>query len=347
MITAPLSQRVFCVTNSCMHFPVNEATFSLTVTQAEAGKRLDKWLSERLAELSRSRIQALLADRRVSTAGRKIDEASYRVKSGENFILTVPPPADAAPRPQPLPLDVAYGDEDIIVINKPAGLVVHPAVGNWQNTLVNALLAHCGDSLSGIGGVRRPGIVHRLDKDTSGLLVAAKTDRAHSGLAAQFAAHTVRRMYLALLWGAPRPAAGRIETLIGRSRANRKKMSVMASGGKHAVTNYELLKRFGDPLDPVASLVRCRLETGRTHQIRVHLAHLGHAVIGDPAYGAGRGKRKALSAEARMAIANLNRQALHAASLGFTHPVSGETLYFESPLPQDLAALIGLLEQIH
>ncbi len=325
-----------------MSHPIKETTIILTVTGAEAGARLDKWLSDRVAGLSRSRIQALLADQRVTLSERTIDDASYRVKQGEKFILRVPPPEEAAPIALPLPLSIAYEDADLIVIDKPAGMVVHPAAGHWQDTLVNALLAHCGTSLSGIGGVRRPGIVHRLDKDTSGLLVAAKHDRAHAGLAAQFAAHTVQRIYLALVWGAPHPAFGRIETQIGRSRANRKKMAVLKDGGKRAITNYETLQRFGDPADPVISLVRCRLETGRTHQIRVHLGHLGHAIIGDPAYGAARGKRKALSSTSRQAIAELGRQALHAATLGFIHPVSGKKIHLESPLPADIAKLIRI-----
>lgn len=308
--------------------------------------RLDKWLSERIAELSRSRIQALLADQCVSSAGRKVNDASYRVKSGEQFTLSIPEPIDATPRAQHLALNIVYEDDDLIVIDKPAGLVVHPAAGNWENTLVNALLAHCGDSLSGIGGVRRPGIVHRLDKGTSGLLVAAKHDRAHAGLAAQFAAHSVQRHYLALLWGSPRPASGQVQTQIGRSKTNRQKMAVLANGGKLAITNYEVLKRFGEPLAPVISLVRCILQTGRTHQIRVHMAHLGHPVVGDPVYGTGRAKRPGLTPELRESITRLNRQALHAASLGFVHPVTGENLYLESPLPTDLSELIETLQHM-
>lgn len=330
-----------------MNHPVEETLISLTVGDAEGGARLDKWLSEKIADLSRARIQSLLADGQISLDGRKIDEASYRVKSGERFHIRIPAPVDAVIRPENIPLNIIYEDEDLIVIDKPAGLVVHPGAGNWQGTLVHALLAHCGASLSGIGGVKRPGIVHRLDKLTSGLLVAAKTGRAHEILAAQFAEHSVTRSYLALVWGAPKPSKGRLVSQIGRSPSNRQKMAVRPNGGKQAITNYETLQSFGNPLRPAVSLVRCRLETGRTHQIRVHLAHQGNPVIGDPVYGGNpAGREKLLPHELRKVIGGLGRQALHAAILGFIHPVRNEEMYFESPLPEEISRLLPLLGQI-
>ncbi len=329
-----------------MNTPINEAAITLTVSGTEGGTRLDKWLSTHISELSRSRLQALLAAGRVQRLGRTIDDASYRVKPGDIFYISIPPVADAIPEAEDIPLSVVYEDRELIVIDKPAGLVVHPAAGNWRGTLVHALLAHCGDSLSGIGGVRRPGIVHRLDKQTSGLLVAAKTDRAHASLAAQFAAHTVMRSYLAFVWGAPHPARGRIVTQIGRSPANRQKMAVRPHGGREAITNYEILQHFGDAQHPIISLLRCRLETGRTHQIRVHMAHIGHPIVGDPVYGGGRRMAKGLPEEVLQAIAALGRQALHATSLGFIHPVTDELISHDSPLPADMAALANSLERM-
>ena len=329
-----------------MNTPIKEAAITLTVSATEGGARLDKWLSSHIAELSRSRLQALLAAGRVQRHGRTIDDASYRVKPGDIFYISIPPVADAIPEPEDIPLAVIYEDSELIVIDKPAGLVVHPAVGNWQGTLVHALLAHCGDSLSGIGGVRRPGIVHRLDKQTSGLLVAAKTDPAHASLAAQFAAHTVKRSYLAFVWGAPQPALDRIVTQIGRSPSNRQKMAVRPHGGREAITNYEILQRFGDAQRPIISLLRCRLETGRTHQIRVHMAHIGHPIVGDPVYGGGRSRAKGLPEEVLQAIAALGRQALHATSLGFIHPLKNELLSHDSPLPADMAALAQCLARM-
>ena len=330
-----------------MKHPVEETLISLTAGGADGGARLDKWLSAQIAELSRARIQSLLASGQVRLGGRTIDDASYRVKPGEEFHVRIPAPADTVLQAENIPLNIVYEDETLIVIDKPAGLVVHPGAGNWQGTLVHALLAHCGDSLSGIGGVKRPGIVHRLDKLTSGLLVAAKTGRAHEILAAQFAEHSVTRSYLALVWGAPSPPRGRLVSQIGRSPSNRQKMAVRPSGGKQAITNYETLQSYGNPQRPVISLMRCRLETGRTHQIRVHLAHLGHPVVGDPVYGGKRqGAGRALTGDIRQLIPELGRQALHATTLGFTHPASGEVLLFESPLPGEISRLLPLLEQI-
>lgn len=326
----------------------------VTVGPEAAGERLDKFLAGRLADrdgLSRSRLRALIEQGRlVRETGGTIGEPSYRVKPGERFALTVPAPAPAKPEAQDIPLDIAYEDGDLIVVDKPAGLVVHPAPGNPDRTLVNALIAHCGGTLSGIGGEKRPGIVHRLDKDTSGLMVVAKTDRAHKGLAAQFAAHgrdgRLERAYQALVWGVPRPRTGRIDAPIGRSTRNRRKMAVVARGGRDAVTRYRVLKTFGH-LEPLVSLVECRLETGRTHQIRVHLTHLGHPVLGDPAYGGSQRTRKAkLPSGARAALERLGRQALHAADLGFVHPATGEALRFTSPLPQDIKELLENLEEI-
>jgi 23S rRNA pseudouridine1911/1915/1917 synthase len=312
------------------------------VLHDEAGTRLDKWLSSRLPDLSRTRIKGLIEDGLVSLAGSTITDSSLRVKPGQLITLGLPPDAPAIPEPQDIALTVRYEDEDLIVIDKPAGLVVHPAPGSPDSTLVNALLAHCGDTLSGIGGVRRPGIVHRLDKDTSGLIVAAKNDRAHHSLAAQFEAHTIERAYRALVWGTPCPPNGEITGNIGRSGQDRKKMAIVKSGGKPALTRYRLLKSF---LGGAVSLVECRLATGRTHQIRVHMTSIGHPLVGDQTYGRSRAARlKAASAGSRDALAAFPRQALHAYLLGFSHPTSGYMLKFESDLPNDINALIAILE---
>lgn len=279
----------------------------------------------------------------VASGRQTITEPSYRVKPGESYRLSLPAPIEPEPRPQAMPLTVAYEDDQLIVIDKPAGMVVHPAPGNPDGTLVNALIAHCGDSLSGIGGVRRPGIVHRIDKDTSGLLVAAKTDGAHQALSRLFAAHEIERTYLALVWGRPRAREGRIEGNIGRDPRDRKRMTVRREGGKPAVTNYRIVQSFGE----VASLLECRLETGRTHQIRVHLSQAGHPLIGDPTYGRGRSSRLArLPEPVREALGGFRRQALHAAGLGFPHPVGGRMLRFESALPADMKRLISALSEL-
>ena len=297
--------------------------------------RLDRWLAGRLAEmpdvpnLSRSRLKSLILGGRVSCGDATITDPSGTVKPGQTYRVEIPPPEPAAPVAEEIALDVVYEDDDLIVVNKQAGLVVHPAPGSWDGTLVNALLAHCGGSLSGIGGVKRPGIVHRIDKDTSGLMVVAKSDDAHQGLVVQFAAHTIERRYHAVVRGIPPKNTDRIEGAIGRSQRNRKKMAVTANG-KPAVTHYKMLERFGMK----AALLECRLETGRTHQIRVHLANIGHALIGDPLYGR---SNKASDPEP---IRNFTRQALHAAVLGFEHPISHETLRFESPLPADMELLL-------
>lgn len=313
--------------------------------ETAVGLRLDRALAEVFPDLSRTRIKRFIEKGQVTLGGATIVDPAQRVKQGVEVTLALPPPAPALPQPENIPLNVVYEDEHLIVIDKPAGLVVHPAAGNPGSTLVNALIAHCGTSLSGIGDVMRPGIVHRIDKDTSGLIVVAKNDAAHQGLARQFEKHSIERAYSALVWGNVASAKGSIEGNIGRSSANRKKMAVVKSGGKHARTHYKVLKRFGDPSAPFASLVDCRLETGRTHQIRVHFTKLGHPLVGDPLYGRGRqGSRKKLGETIADAIAAFNRQALHARLLGFIHPASREKLQFESNLPNDFKVLIDCFE---
>jgi len=313
-----------------------DAVHDLRITEGEAGERLDKALATLLPELSRARIQALIAEGRLSdSSGAATTDASRKVKAGESYRLTVPPPVPAEPQAENIALDIVYEDKDLIVINKPVGLVVHPAAGNWEGTLVNALLAHCGGMLPGIGGVERPGIVHRIDKDTSGLIVVAKSERAHRGLSEQFAAHTIERIYTAFVWGVPRPPSDRIEGALGRSPTNRRKMALVR-GGKPAVTHYRTLARYGD----LAAKIECRLETGRTHQIRVHLTSRTHPLIGDPLYGKGRrALRRDLPDRLTAAIEALDGQALHAGVLGLSHPSTGEQLRFESELPSSLKAL--------
>lgn len=310
---------------------------------ADDGARLDRFLAAHLPDLSRNRLKSLILAGRLRIEGETITDPSHRVKQGQTFALIEPETAPARPEGQAIPLTVVYEDADVIVIDKPAGLVVHPAPGNPDRTLVNALIHHCGDSLSGIGGERRPGIVHRLDKDTSGLMVAAKSDRAHAGLAAQFAAREIRRAYRAVVWGVPSPAAGEIDTPIGRSPTHRKKMATRVRGGRPALTRYRLLR----PVGSRASLIECRLATGRTHQIRVHMASIDHPIVGDPVYGRGRGARAgAPGSAARAAAQALGRQALHAARIGFLHPVTAAPLDFESDLPNDINQLISKLELI-
>ncbi len=291
----------------------------------------------------------------MSLGAKTIKDANHRVKPGQEYALNVPPTAPALPQGQDIPLDVVYEDNDLIVINKPAGLVVHPAAGNLDGTLVNALIAHCGADKLAIGGEARPGIVHRLDKDTSGLLVAAKTERAMASLAKQFANHTIERAYNAVVWGSPRDASGLIESQIGRSPFDRKRMTVLRAGGKRAATRYKVIEKFGSPGQvesgrAFASLIECRLETGRTHQIRVHLTHLGHPLIGDPQYGRSRtpprGKSDA-ETHAFTVAANFSRQALHAFVLGFQHPSLHKTLRFEAPWPADFAELVTALRGLN
>ncbi len=318
---------------------------ALAATSLAAG-RLDRVLAEAFA-LSRSRLKPLIEEGRVALDGAVVRDPARRVAAGAQLRLALPPTQDPLPAAEDRALSVTYEDDDLIVIDKPPGLVVHPAPGHESGTLVNALIGHCGTSLSGVGGVRRPGIVHRLDRDTSGLIVVAKNDHAHQGLAAQFAAHgrdgALARAYLALVWGAPEPRAGTVDARLARSVRNREKIAVVADGqGRHAVTHFRTLERFG--AEAGVTLLHCTLETGRTHQIRVHLAHRGHPLLGDIAYGAGfRTKAARLQRDARAALECLGRQALHATLLGFRHPRTGESLRFESPAPPDLAALLKAL----
>lgn len=319
----------------------------LHVTAPTKGERLDRTLAQAL-DLSRSRLKALILAGAVTIGNSTIRDPGHRVNVGDVIAVAVPPDEPAVPAPENIPLDVIYEDADLIVIDKPKGLVVHPAAGNPSGTLVNALIAHCGASLSGIGGVKRPGIVHRLDKDTTGLIVVAKNDRAHQRLSAQFADHgrtgALEREYLAFVWGVPDRPRGTIDAPIGRHPHARDKQAIRPDG-REAITHWELIERYvGIDGKPVASLIACRLETGRTHQIRVHLAHLGHPLLGDPVYGPGfKTKAVLLPQAARAALESLDRQALHAHLLGFEHPASSETLSFHSPLPADLAALRTVL----
>jgi 23S rRNA pseudouridine1911/1915/1917 synthase len=315
------------------------------------GQRLDRFLSERLPELSRTRVQSLIRQGHVSLRSATIVEVKYRVKPGDRFALSLPPATPAEPAAETIPLNVVYEDDALIVIDKPAGLVVHPGAGHAGGTLVNALLAHCGGSLSGIGGVARPGIVHRLDKDTSGLLVVAKTDQAHRGLAKQFADHgrtgELERGYLALVWGVPSRPHGTIDAPIGRHPASRTKMAVLPGKGRKAVTHWRVVETFGRGKEPIASLIECTLETGRTHQVRVHLAHMGHPLIGDRLYGQGfKSKLRKLPEPLQEKLAGLDRQALHAEHLAFVHSTTGTLLKFNSPLPVDLAEIVAAFKQL-
>jgi len=321
----------------------NDRRHEVEAGPGDAGERLDRLFASRFPELSRSRVKALIEAGRVSTGGATISEPSHRVKPGQTFAIIIPEPEPAAPAAQAIPLEIHYEDADIIVVNKPPGMAVHPGPGTPDLTLVNALIAHCGHSLSGIGGVMRPGIVHRLDKDTSGLMVVAKNDAAHYALSRDFAARKVDRAYQAAVWGRPMPRAGEIAGPIGRHPTNRKKMAVLKAGGKPALTRYRVVRALG----PAASLVECRLATGRTHQIRVHMASIGHPVMADPLYGrVGPARLAGLAPASRAALARLGRQALHAYRLGFVHPRTGERCLWETPLPSDLKELIHILEQI-
>lgn len=312
-----------------------------TATSADEGARLDKVLAGAWPEQSRSRIKSLIEDGHLLQNDQTVLKMSGKVKDGDKFVLTIPPAEPALPEAEDIKLDVLYEDDDLLVINKPAGMVVHPAAGNESGTLVNALLAHCGDSLSGIGGVRRPGIVHRLDKDTSGAMVVAKNDAAHRGLSTLFSEDkdNIDRAYLAVVWGVPAKSDGEIEGNIGRSPRNRKKMTVLQSGGKHALTRYKLLQKRDDSL---ASLVECRLATGRTHQIRVHMSHIGHSLMCDPVYGRNKHSQK-FNFETQEILNAFNKQALHARTLGFVHPNTGTFISTTAPLPDDLTALIESL----
>lgn len=328
-------------------------TITIKITDDLSGLRLDKALSELLPDMSRSRLQSLIAQGALTCNHKPVSNASQKVKSGQIYTLNVPAPAPSHMPAQKMDLDIIHEDADIIVLNKPAGLTVHPAPGHRDGTLVNALLAHCGDSLSGIGGVSRPGIVHRLDKDTSGLMVIAKHDQAHAHLSEQLASHEVKRTYDAVCWGAATPLEGTITGNIGRAPHNRQKMAVVKSGGKEATTHYKTNRSF-QPRDfnaAFASHVTCNLETGRTHQIRVHLTHIGHPLIGDPTYGPTTTARlrqnthKKMSQDLRDLLAHFSRQALHARALELRHPRTDETMHFTCPLPDDISTLIDALQQ--
>lgn len=316
-------------------------TLSYHATHDDEGARLDKVLATAWPEQSRSRIKALIENDHLTLNDQPVRKMSTKVKQGDVFTLVIPPAEVADPEPENIKLDVLYEDDDLLVINKPAGMVVHPAAGNETGTLVNALLAHCGDSLSGIGGVKRPGIVHRLDKDTSGAMVVAKNDTAHRALSTLFSEdkENIDRAYLAVVWGVPRPLEGDIEGNIGRSPRNRKKMTVLKSAGKYALTHYKTLQVRDDSL---ASLVECRLSTGRTHQIRVHMTHIGHSLVCDPVYGRNKNLQK-FNPAVQSLLLTFNKQALHARTLGFMHPRTGEYISTTAPLPDDLLILIDSL----
>ncbi|ETI64376.1 ribosomal large subunit pseudouridine synthase D [Sphingobium sp. C100] len=304
------------------------------IGEAQHGLRLDRALADLLPDISRERLKTLIGDGQVQARHSGKLNASMKVVAGQLFTVTLPPPTPLDTVAQDIPLVIVHEDADLIVIDKPAGLVVHPAAGNLDGTLVNALLHHCAGRLSGIGGVARPGIVHRIDKDTSGLLVVAKTDKAHEGLARQFKDHSIDRAYAAITYGAPMPGAGTVDTWIGRSDADRKKMAVHREGrGKHAVTHYRTVERLNG-----AALMECRLETGRTHQVRVHMAHLGHPLIGDQVYGRERKGFKSI-----LETLGFKRQALHAKTLGFIHPATEKPLQFQSALPADMQELLSEL----
>ncbi|MBI1365803.1 MAG: RluA family pseudouridine synthase [Alphaproteobacteria bacterium] len=330
-------------------------------TPEDVGARLDKWLAEQGVGLTRSRLKALIEAGAVTRNGEAFKDPSWKIRDGDVFVLKPPPVEAPTPRAEDIPLDIYFEDADLIVVNKPAGLVVHPASGNWSGTLVNALIAHCGASLLGVGGVARPGIVHRLDKDTSGLLVAAKNDRAHQALSAAFSTHDVERAYAAVAVGAPRPSVGTIDAPLARAGGERKKMTIVDADdsrpdARRAVTRYRVQEIYGRGRaklagDALASLIECRLETGRTHQIRAHLSHIGHPLIGDPVYGRGPGlaglKPGDPAADRALAVLKrFRRQALHARILGFEHPVTGENLSFEAPPPADLVDLIEALRAL-
>lgn len=333
-----------------------------TAEENEAGERVDKWLSG-WTDLSRARIRTLIESGEVRANGDLIKKATGKTKAGVEYAVHVPPPVDDTPTPEDIPLSILFEDEHLIVIDKPSGLTVHPAPGSRSGTLVNALLFHCADSLSGIGGVMRPGIVHRLDKDTSGVMVVAKTDQTHRGLAKQFARHTIERAYICLVRGRPNPRSGTVQTRLARSVHDRKKQAVVrgtdnnldaSEHGRHAITHYKSLRGFGQKKNasvgtPIVAEVECRLETGRTHQIRVHMAHIGCPLLGDPLYGNHRAflsNKSPVENRVRDAVAEFKRQALHARLLGFIHPVTKEELSFETPPPADYQALVSALSEL-
>jgi 23S rRNA pseudouridine1911/1915/1917 synthase len=323
--------------------PASPGPIHITATQEHAGERIDRFLADALGSLSRSRVKTLIDEGRLRGETGPVTQPAEPVKAGAIYILDLPAPIDATPRPQQIPFPVLYEDADLIVLDKPAGLVVHPAPGNLDGTLVNALLAHCGPGFTGIGAERRPGIVHRLDKDTSGVMVVAKTQLANDALTAAFAARDLDRAYHALVWGLPQPLTGEIEGAIGRDKRDRKRMAVVDHGGKFALTRYRTMRAWQTSL----ALLECRLATGRTHQIRVHFADKGHPIVGDPLYlRRVPSAAKAINQPLRGQLLDFPRQALHAASLGFRHPRTGQPMKFDAALPADMQALLQDVETL-
>jgi 23S rRNA pseudouridine1911/1915/1917 synthase len=321
--------------------PEPSGPIRITATDAHVGERIDRFLADSLGTLSRSRVKTLIDEGHLHADLRPVTQPAEPVRAGATYILDLPAPVDATPRPQSIPLPILYEDADLIVLDKPAGLVVHPAPGNPDGTLVNALLAHCGAGLTGIGAERRPGIVHRLDKDTSGVMVVAKTQLASDTLTAAFAARDLDRAYHALVWGLPQPLAGEIEGAIGRDKRDRKRMAVVGHGGKYALTRYRTMRAWQTSL----ALLECRLATGRTHQIRVHFAEHGHPIVGDPLYlRRVPAAAKTINSPLRGQLLDFPRQALHAASLGFKHPRTHQPMHFEAALPADMQALLREVE---
>lgn len=320
-----------------MSIDTNKIFFSSQVDAAKKGMRLDKFLRDEFPEMSRSMVQRLIQSGNVGLDDSVITDNDFKVRTDDSFVVTVPPPTEANPQPENIPLEVVYEDEDLIVVNKPAGMTVHPAPGAYSGTLVNALLHHCKDNLSGVGGVKRPGIVHRIDKDTSGLLVVAKSDFAHQKLSEQFVDHSIERTYYAVVYGVPNPLSGKVVGNIARSNFDRKKMALVKVGGKYACTNYKCIKQNSGGV----SLLRCNLETGRTHQIRVHMSSIGCALVGDKVYvKSGKTRIKVLDDTLVQFLNDFPRQALHAATLGFVHPRTKNLVQFESALPDDMQLLI-------
>jgi len=325
---------------------MSDKKYKFTVSEEQNLKRVDQFIVEELPTFSRTKISKLIKEGALFINGEGIEESSKKVSFGDEIELTVPEPVATDLKPQNISLDIVYEDDDLLVVNKPIGMVVHPGAGNPDGTLVNALLYHCKENLSGINGELRPGIVHRIDKDTSGLLVVAKNDIAHNVLAKQFEDHSIQRTYLAFVWGMPKPIHGRIETLIGRSKYNRQKMSAEVGSGKDAITNYKTIEVFKGKTIPDISLIECKLETGRTHQIRVHLAHQGNPILGDQMYGEKIRKIRDLDEQFSVLLENINFQALHAQSLGFLHPKSEKELFFTTELPKDLLNLQKMLKKL-
>ena len=320
--------------------------YNFTVSEEQTSKRVDQFIVEELPSFSRTKIAKLVKEGALLINGQAIKDNAKKVMFGDQVELEVPEAVATDIKPQKIPLDIVYEDKDLLVINKPIGMVVHPGAGNPDGTLVNALLHHCKGNLSGINGELRPGIVHRIDKDTSGLLVVAKNDIAHNALAKQFEEHSIQRTYLAFVWGMMKPIHGRIETFIGRSKYNRQKMSAEVASGKDAITNYKTLEIFKGNTIPDISLIKCKLETGRTHQIRVHLSHKKNPILGDQMYGSKMRKIRNIDPELQTIIENINFQALHAQSLGFIHPTSGKELFFTTELPQVLLNLKKMLKKL-